>query len=37
MAKAGRTGLGNWDAKKGDEVVQLIQPAGGRPCFHKTV
>src|SRR5271156_1815224 len=37
MAGAGAAlGIGNRDAKKGEEVVQLIQQAGGRAVFQKT-
>ena len=37
MAKAGATVvIGNRDAAKGDEVVQLIQQTQGRAVFQKT-
>ena len=37
MTKAGAAlVIGNRDASKGEEVVQLIRQAGGRAVFHKT-
>ena len=37
MAKVGAAlVIGNRDAAKGEEVVQLIQQAGGRAVFQKT-
>ena len=36
MAKAGATVvIGNRDAAKGEEVVQLIQQAGAGPCSRR--